>query len=100
MDMFLEYYPHLIETKRDGKYPLWYNNYEAENKRRNFNGPHEDNKKIRDMIVTATIKSKKVDKMEGLLEIFQMSGGTCILSVPPLMSNGCQYRKVLTLTIS
>ncbi|KAK1254166.1 hypothetical protein MKX08_008161 [Trichoderma sp. CBMAI-0020] len=45
VEMFLKYYPHLITTKRGGKYPLWHNNYEAENKRRRFNGPNNKNKK-------------------------------------------------------
>lgn len=77
VEMFLEYYPHLITTQRDGKYPLWYNNYEAENKRRSPHGPDEVNKRIRDIIVTATIKNKDVKRMEDLLEIFQQSGGMC-----------------------
>lgn len=91
VEMFLEYYPHLITRIRHGKYALWHNNFVADNQRRSPDARTVDNKRIRDVIVTATIRSKEVGKMENLVEIFLLSGGMCIsLSGFLLMRNSYQ----------
>lgn len=102
VEMFLEYYPDLITEEYSGHYPLWHNNYKSEDNRRCFEGFNEVNKRIRDMIVTATIKSRKIDKMEDLLEIFQTSGGMCIptsLSPLPFINYDCRLQDILVLTL-
>ncbi|KAM0518154.1 hypothetical protein ACHAPE_004561 [Trichoderma viride] len=87
VEIFLRYYPHLVTSKHGERYPLWYNNYEAEDERRSVRGSNEDNNRIRDMILTATIKSKEVKRMEDLLNIFQKSGKAVSALIRSLVSH-------------
>ena len=68
--------------KDQSNYPLWHNNkilIGSEWKdRKSIDYPEKD--KIHDMIVTATIKNKKIDKMQELLQIIEGSGCMCIPS--------------------
>ncbi|KAL9120736.1 MAG: hypothetical protein Q9187_002706 [Circinaria calcarea] len=76
VEMFLRDYPDSITEKKNDNYPLWHNNkilIESKISDRKTKEWREKDK-IRDMIVTATIKSKKIDKMQDLLQIFQDSG--------------------------
>ena len=85
--MFLQDYPHSITHKENSKYPLWHNNKILTGSKWGDRMSTERlvKDKIRDMIVTATIKNKQIDKMQDLVRIFQDSGRTCILStfIPP-----------------
>ncbi|KAL8743053.1 MAG: hypothetical protein Q9190_004554 [Brigantiaea leucoxantha] len=74
--MFLHEYPDSVTQKQDGNYPLWYNNkiWEGSGWTDRKSKEYPEPKKIRDLIVTATIKHKSIDKMQDLLQIFQDSG--------------------------
>lgn len=77
---FLQY-DESITTQSHDHYPLWHNNNIMGNSapiHRVLEDERSQNtqREIRDLIVAATIKSKKVNKMQDLLEIFQLSDGT------------------------
>ncbi|KAL7961290.1 hypothetical protein V8C34DRAFT_274322 [Trichoderma compactum] len=74
VDMLLREYPDSVANQSDNHYPLWYNN----NRSARLTDPFESetNWVIRDKIVTAMIKSKAVDSMQELLQIFQQSNET------------------------
>ncbi|PTB45663.1 hypothetical protein M441DRAFT_54706 [Trichoderma asperellum CBS 433.97] len=75
---FLQYDDESITTRSHNHYPLWHNNNIMENSmsiRRVLKDEASKvtQREIRDLIVAATIKSKRVNKMQDLLEIFQLS---------------------------
>ncbi|KAL8943001.1 MAG: hypothetical protein Q9211_001150 [Gyalolechia sp. 1 TL-2023] len=75
VEMFLRDYPNSITEKKDNHYPLWHNNQistaseDGDGKSTKWSKKDE----IRNMIVTATIRHKKIDKMQDLLQIFEDS---------------------------
>ncbi|EHK43357.1 hypothetical protein TRIATDRAFT_149048 [Trichoderma atroviride IMI 206040] len=74
---FLQY-DELVTTQVHDHYPLWHNNNIMENSTSTHRALKDDDskrihKEIRNLIVAATIKSKKVRNMQDLVEIFQLS---------------------------
>lgn len=85
---FLQY-DELVTSQSHKRYPLWHNNNIVENSTSTRRVLKDDDsarthREIRNLIVAATIKSKKVSKMQDLFEIFQLSDGTYELNKAPL----------------
>ncbi|KAK1252950.1 hypothetical protein MKX08_004137 [Trichoderma sp. CBMAI-0020] len=71
-------YDELVTAQSHNHYPLWHNNNIMEGSTSTHRvlkdvESKRIHKEIRDLIVTATIKSKEVSKMQDLIEIFQLS---------------------------
>ncbi|RFU78593.1 peptidase s8 s53, subtilisin kexin sedolisin [Trichoderma arundinaceum] len=76
VEIFLHEYPESGVQRWKDHYPLWYNNFafiEANDRHQlTQNGPNK--LKIRDMLVSATIKSRNLFTIRDILEIFHHSG--------------------------